>query len=84
MFARLCRREDGTVMTADCPVGRMRIARKRLAATVILCISILCWFSGRPGGLRAASDRTRQIEPFRGVLGWIDPPPPVDRKFHSV
>lgn len=81
LCARLFRRADGTVMTADCPVGSMRLARKRLAALVsaivIFCVALVSWVSGRPGGLRAATDRTRQIEPFRTVVDWIDPPPAI-------
>jgi len=77
-------REDGTVMTRDCPVGHLRAVRRQIAVAVsvaaVLLLTIVGWVFGRPGGrerVRDVVDRAREVEPVRRVLDWIDPPRPV-------
>jgi hypothetical protein len=79
LCARLYRRSDGTVMTRDCPVGRLRTVRRRVAAAVgavgVLLVTLVGWVVGTPGRAREVADRARAVEPFRTVMDWIDPPP---------
>jgi hypothetical protein len=84
LCVRFFRREDGTVMTRDCPVGRLRAVRQQFAVAVsvaaVLLLSLVGWIFGRPGGrdrARDVVDRAREVEPVRRVLDWIDPPRPV-------
>lgn len=79
LCVRLYRRADGTVMTRDCPVGRLRAVRRRVAmavaATWLLLVTLIGWVVGTPGRARSVADAARTVEPFRTVIDWIDPPP---------
>jgi hypothetical protein len=54
MCVRLYRREDGTVMTSDCPVGLRRLRIRRAVATVVgagamaLAATAMAWRRGSP------------------------------------
>lgn len=90
LCVRFHRRADGTVLTRDCPVG-IRMMRRRLATAVsgvFMVFLAVAAFAVRPGGAAGDSDtesslvdrlkvKVRQIEPFRTVLNWLDPPPRV-------
>jgi hypothetical protein len=78
---RIHRRPDGKVMTRDCPVGRLRAIRRRVAVAagtaVLLLFTLVGWLIGRPDARTGAViglGRGRDIEPFRAVADWIDPP----------
>jgi hypothetical protein len=80
LCARLYRRADGTVLTADCPVG-LRQAR-RMAALVAgvaaaLVLAALGW-AGTPSrpmrGELARVARGHLPPPLQAVLDWLDPP----------
>jgi hypothetical protein len=79
LCARLYRRADGTVMTRDCPVGRLQIIRRRVAMAIagvwLLLVTLVGWAVGTPGRARDMADRARAVEPLRTVMDWIDPPP---------
>src|SRR5262245_4650924 len=49
---RIHQRKDGKVMTRDCPVGRLQIARRRVAAAIgtaaVLLFTLIGWLAGRP------------------------------------
>jgi hypothetical protein len=81
---RFYRRQDGTLLSRDCPVGLRALrqgaawARARLTATLAFLI-------GAPG-LQACHDvkaphvvaydsRLREIQPFKYVLNRVDPEP---------
>jgi hypothetical protein len=86
---RFYRRADGTILTRDCPVG-LRAARRTLrflfgAAVLALLVSatVLVGFFGgsrrRQEGitwLRGTNvvQTVQQVEPFKTVLDWLDPP----------
>lgn len=80
---RLCvryfRGADGTVMTRDCPVGREKALRWRVAtwvgASALLLITLLGWVLARPGGALSVVDRLRTVELWRSVIDTIDPKP---------
>lgn len=71
---RLYQRADGTVMTADCPVGlaavRARAARLagRVAAAVALCASAAAGVISR-----SRTPDLRQLEPFASLAAWLTP-----------
>lgn len=86
LCARIFRRADGTILTADCPVGlalwrkRARWAAGRVAAAGLFLVT--------GGWALAAKDREafaarlRAAEPFRSVCEWFNPQasaPPVTR-----
>lgn len=75
---RFFRRQDGTVLTDDCPVGLKAIRRaifRRVAAAFVLVAGLLgapgCDPRPRNGILR--DSKIRQAQPFRALLEWIDP-----------
>jgi hypothetical protein len=81
LCARFYRRPDGTVMTQDCFSVR-RAARRAAARTVMLVASLVLGIVGWTAWAFASSrfrdepPRPRDIEPFRTVLNWLDPPTP--------
>jgi hypothetical protein len=83
---RLCvyfyRRQDGTVMTSDCPVG-LQAVRRRVAWLFGMVVAFLFmaigWGMATLTGSRNSDvgcRRLREIEPLRTVIEWIDPTPP--------
>lgn len=80
--ARLYRRADGTILTADCPVGlaaarakvRRTLARTVALAGVVISAATL-WAQGRDRPLQRA--RLSMLEPFRSVYDRLAPAPPV-------
>jgi hypothetical protein len=79
---RLCirfyRRADGTLLTADCPVGVRKLRRAArqswavLVGSMAAVLALFFWASGRsktPGGVR-------QVEPFASLFAWLDPRTP--------
>lgn len=79
---RLWQRADGTVMTADCPVGRERARRelRRLfalaaAAAVGIAAFLRGWF-----GAPAPECEVSPLSPIEGLASQLPPPPdaPVD------
>jgi len=78
---RIHRREDGKVMTRDCPVGRLQMVRRRVAtaigAAAVLLFTLIGWLAGRPdcrARAIATVSKVRDVEPIRTVADWIDPP----------
>jgi hypothetical protein len=86
---RLCgafyRRPDGTILTADCPVGLRAVraralkAAGRLAAAAALLVSGSLAMGARRG---LWSPRLADLEPFSSIRAWvrpaaITPPPPI-------
>lgn len=79
--ARLYRREDGTVMTADCPKGLAK-ARRRFATLTLAAAAFL--FTTAFSALRAFTHRdlgknfdVRQVQPFKLISEWVEPTKPV-------
>lgn len=78
---RLCvryyQRRDGTILTADCPVG-LRWARRRMARLVggIAAVFVLLFQSvalmGKVGGNGQGTD-LQQVRPFSIVCRWFSP-----------
>jgi hypothetical protein len=79
---RLCgafyRRPDGTILTADCPVGLRAVraralkAAGRIAAAVALLISGSIAMGARKG---LWSPRLAELEPFSSIRAWVRPAP---------
>jgi hypothetical protein len=74
---RLCisifRRKDGTILTADCPVG-LRLARRaaiRSVAAVASVIGILLAVAARFGLTDQTDVQVRELEPFARVTQWL-------------
>jgi len=90
LCVRYFQRRDGSVLTRDCPVG-IRAIRKRMAnsfaCAIVLMLSGLAYASnlGRRDSnscesgslIKDARARLGNVEPFRSVLDWIDPPKPA-------
>ncbi len=70
---RLCvayyRRADGTILTADCPVG-LYAFKKRLVTVGVTGIALLLAFLGGVIALFAAGGREEQGGPPRGAQPW--------------
>lgn len=83
---RLCgmyyRRPDGTILTADCPVG-LRAIRRRLARLAGGLAAALVFLIGATGLLGADPSRRigslRNREPFVSVCNWLFPTPVVTK-----
>jgi hypothetical protein len=80
---RFYRRKDGTVLTADCPVG-LRRARRQLATwaglLVAACFAVCFFGVVSANGLRgkdAIFARLRRIKPLEPIIEWLDPTPPT-------
>src|SRR4051812_34206307 len=81
---RLCgtfyRREDGTVLTRDCPVGlalvRARLARTvaRMSAAAGLLVTTVIILGAKSGGEPV---RLRQMDPFAKLVAWLNPAVPL-------
>ncbi|HKA06551.1 MAG TPA: hypothetical protein VKD71_04785 [Gemmataceae bacterium] len=77
---RIHRRNDGKVMTRDCPVGRLQVVRRRVAAAIgtaaVLLFTLIGWLAGRPDARAraiATVSRVREVEPIRTVVDWVEP-----------
>src|SRR5262245_12452990 len=82
LCARFYRRADGTVLTADCPVG-LQALRKKLAVVASIAAAFLLAALGVVAALFAArgsreeeATRLRDAQPFKTVLDWLDPEAP--------
>jgi hypothetical protein len=81
LCARFYRRPDGTVMTRDCFSVR-RAARRAATRTVTLVAGLVLGVVGwtawafASARFREEPSRPRDIEPFKTVLNWLDPPTP--------
>lgn len=81
MCARLFRRADGTVLTADCPIG-IRVLRQNAAGAasrIAACLALMFGSAFALAGPRgsAAGARLRQLQPFATICEWISPSPPL-------
>ena len=73
---RFYQRADGTVMTADCPIG-LRAWRRRVRTMVALAATLLLLafgLSAQPQSTRRTDFRLTRMQPLRALLDWIDPP----------
>ena len=81
LCARLFRRPDGTVLTADCPVGLRKVHQKAAAALsrIAASIALIASAAFALGGTRgiATGIRLRHMQPFATVCEWISPAPPL-------
>lgn len=80
--ARLFRREDGKILTADCPVGLalVRAKARRTAARFVAFIGAICtagilWAKGSNSSQSTA--HLTMLEPFATVYNKLSPTPPV-------
>lgn len=88
LCVRFYRREDGTMLTDDCPVGLRAVRRplRWMAGTMALFLTPLLTFgivlaggklgSATPGTSSGAAtlSRLRAVQPFKTIADWIDPP----------
>ncbi len=87
MCVRFFRREDGTVLTKDCPVGLAALRQRFVRATAALCGILLTLATGTlfggvigrrlPGGIRPPAETFADwIDPTRRttILGTMPPP----------
>jgi hypothetical protein len=89
---RIFRRKDGTVLTADCPVGVRKLRRKvamGLTGALAMLVAGATFATGAapsddavPSTLttrfESAKHSVRQYEPFKSLLDLIDPQPELD------
>lgn len=70
------RRTDGTILTADCPVGVARWRRGAAwgVARLGACAAFLLGAVGMAGG--RDEGRVRALQPFRSVCEWLNPTAP--------
>ncbi|MFT3878153.1 MAG: hypothetical protein QM703_00660 [Gemmatales bacterium] len=72
LCGHLSRRDDGTIITKDCPVGfANKIYRRCLYAILTACMLILSmmWIRSRPGGESPLVDRLQGW--IESMLNWI-------------
>lgn len=83
---RLCvryfQRSDGTVMTADCPVGRSAVSvrlKSFAMAGVMFLLGGFAWAAtiGREKELEEMRGRLLQTEPIKTVVDFVSPPKPI-------
>ena len=77
MCVRLFRRQDGTVLTRDCPVG-IRALRQRLVRSVVaLAGLVLAMIGGTAFGSRVSKLLPGGVHsPSGAFANWINPQPP--------
>jgi hypothetical protein len=81
---RLYRRADGKIMTKDCPRGRMKKIRRVIAGALALAAMAFCvlvWRTATSWHRRDSdrySSRMREIEPYKTIINWLDPPTGTD------
>jgi hypothetical protein len=79
LCGRIYRREDGTVLTRDCPVGlvfvRAKMARAvaRVSAVLGLLLAGTVTFGARA---RGEPVRLRSMDPFARIVAWLNPAAP--------
>jgi hypothetical protein len=81
---RLCgafyRREDGTILTSDCPVGlalvRARLARAvaRVSAAAGLLLTGMVMLGAKA---RGEPPKLRDMDPFAKIVAWLNPATPI-------
>jgi len=84
LCARFYRRVDGTVLTADCPVGAGAVMRrvKRLIAVgvgvLVPALAAPLWFHS-PGPKPPTRSKLYQTwdSTLLAIRNWVNPPPPV-------
>ena len=78
LCARFYRRDDGTTITKDCPVGVWKAARRR-TFSVFATIGI----AGYIGAVvdNPIADAMRQVEPFATIMNWFFPRPAPGQYF---
>lgn len=85
LCVRFYRRSDGTVLTADCPVGLRRAARWARRRTAGALVMLFVFFvapmalAAKASGSsddRSFSERAANLPGVRHVLAWLNPPPP--------
>lgn len=76
MCVSIFRRTDGTILTADCPVGARLGRRMSLALTSFLAatIGLLLSTAGYLGVPSIVVVRLRDLEPFNRINRWLTPP----------
>jgi hypothetical protein len=82
LCVRFFQRDDGTVMTTDCPVGvrawyvRLRVVVAFAATLLLLALGL----TGRSAPGRRNDSWIMKIEPIRTIVEWIQPPgkPPTN------
>ena len=83
LCVRFFQREDGKLLTQDCPVG-LRTWRRRVRAVVTFAVGLLLMTFGLMAHSGAGKDKDSsitQVEPLRSFLDWLDPganPPSID------
>jgi hypothetical protein len=89
--ARFHRRQDGTILTQDCPVGLALWRRRAVGAAFRIAAAGLFLATGgwmlSPARRDAAAQRLRSVQPFRAVCEWFNPaapPLPVTRVLAPV
>ena len=78
LCVRFYQREDGTMLTADCPVGLHEVRRglgRSLAAGFAAC----CAFGFGLIGIGGQSAACGEWQPFKTVFNWIAPSPATPR-----
>lgn len=76
LCARFYQRADGTILTADCPVGlrAARWAAAKMAGAVAALLGILLPVGSAIGGGRSIwASRLRTVQPFKVVSEWMQP-----------
>jgi hypothetical protein len=79
---RLYRRDDGTILTRDCPVG-LAAARRRLRRLITGAAALLSLVAGGFALARSGADRNASYSSLGDVPGvrtvkrWLDPAPPA-------
>jgi hypothetical protein len=78
LCVRLYRRADGTVLTQDCPVGRVLLRQKLVARMARMAAAVLVLLTGRVllGAGGRAPARLRDAQPFATICRWFLPPLP--------
>jgi hypothetical protein len=78
-------RSDGTIMTADCPVGARavrRLARLRVFAVAVFAAVVSLLTVGAVETSRDSSEPSGQaFNPIKRVKDWLFPPPEPPRRF---
>jgi hypothetical protein len=79
---RLCirfyRRADGTMLTADCPVGlrKMRWAARRSWAVLLGSLAAVIALFVAAMERRNTGGRIQRVAPLASLFAWLDPPVP--------